>query len=85
MTPPPPPESPCQMMARLAQEQAASIGRTEEHAGELRTRIDELEAKAEPDGAQIGALRLALETLEKKAEGDRVALAALEDVIRENC
>ncbi|WP_187283771.1 hypothetical protein [Streptomyces sp. adm13(2018)] len=85
MTPPPPPESPCQMMARLAQEQAAGIGGTEERVGELRTRITGLEAQPDPAGAQIGALRQALETLEKKVVDDRAALAALEDVIRENC
>ncbi|MCX5231241.1 hypothetical protein [Streptomyces sp. NBC_00233] len=85
MNPPPAAESGCQMMKRLAKEQAKSIDTSEERAEEFRKRITELEAQANPDQAQISALKQALAHLEKKIEDDRVTLSDLESVISENC
>ncbi|MCB8907626.1 MULTISPECIES: hypothetical protein [unclassified Streptomyces] len=85
MNPPPAPESPCQMMKRLAKELEKSIDKSKERAKEFRDRITELEAQANPDQAQISALKQTLEHLRKKIEDDRVTLSDLESVISENC
>lgn len=73
------------MMKRLAKGLKASIRSTQEHSHELSNRIAELEAKPDPDEAQINALKQALEVLQKKAEEERASLSELEDVISENC
>ncbi|MFF5922620.1 hypothetical protein ACFY8C_30455 [Streptomyces flavochromogenes] len=85
MNPPPPEETGCQMMKRLAKELEKGIEKSGKLAQELRTRIAGLEAQANPDQAQIDALKQALERLEQKIEDDRVALSDLETVISENC
>lgn len=73
------------MMKRLAKGLKASIRATQDHSNELSNRIAELEAKPDPDEAQINALKQALEVLLKKAEEERASLSELEDVISENC
>ncbi|MCZ4610063.1 hypothetical protein O3S80_41125 [Streptomyces sp. Lzd4kr] len=85
MNPPPAEESGCEMMKRLARDLKKDIDRNEKRAKEVRDRIAELEAQANPDQAQISALKQALELLERKVTDERVSLSELEDVISENC
>ncbi|MFI8943857.1 hypothetical protein [Streptomyces syringium] len=82
---PPPHESGCAMMKRIAKDLEKEIDRTRERIGELQDKIAALEAQANPDQQEIRALKKIVEQLQKKLEEDQSSLSTLQDVISENC